>query len=347
MRRITVGCATIALGLGGSAAAFASSSPRAADSDQYTTTSVVTTTVTSASTVTTPAVTVQSTGTVTPATTDTSSGSPVTPSDTGGTSPSNSGSGTPGTPTPKSSAKPAAASGGATPAAAGDEAVLAHVIDFGKSSKQLHDQIASAVTGAGYQPKFLVQTAARFKSFIAGPLATLLSADGTGPVGKALGAQLVNVTPTLLKAFPAIFGPIDGQLSAQRVVLDRRIHLTSANVAFMKGIATGLKSTGIPLAYVEQSTAKKSFVAQFKKLGVLTVGDIDKPAGQQRLERILRGELTTQEAVDAIKVTPASAVTADAGGSGGVTPWFILAVLLGGVAFVAAGPMRRRARSAA
>ena len=58
--------------------------------------------------------------------------------------------------------------------------------------------------------------------------------------------------------------------------------LPKDEVAFLKGVASGLDSTGIPLAYAERSDAKKSFVKAFEKLHVLTVDDIDSPSGKLR-----------------------------------------------------------------
>lgn len=355
MRRVKVLVALGFSGLLGGGVAFAASTPRDAASDQYTTTTVVTTTttgtVTSQVTVTTPVVTVQ--GTVsgagaapTPATTPTTK--TTSPSAVSPSSGSGSGSGGPGNSTGSGSTPTGgatgASSGSGAGGASGPPANRVALLSFGKPGKKLHADVQSAIGQAGLVATIdAVVTKARFASFVASPVLKLLSADGLGkPAGQSFGAQLVNPTSAVQQAFPALLGPGVTLVPVLRVVLTRTAGLPKSEVTFLKGLASGLQSTGIPLAYVERSDAKKSFVDAFKKLHVLTVGDVDSPSGKLRLERILLGQTTTQSAVDAVTFKPAASITTDGGGSSGATPWVLLAVLLGGVGFMASGVVRRR-----
>lgn len=354
MRKLTVTVVVLA-GMFGTAGAQAATTPRDAATDQYGTTPVIGTPTTPTETpvagsgTTTTAATTPTTTTTTSESVPTSTTEPVdgsgdptstTPKDDSGSAPSG-GSG--GTTSPSSGSGSAA--GGTT---SGFPANRVAVVEFGKAQKKLKENIDSALKLAGLQTLFLGElNKKRFDAFLASPILNLLSAGGVGPAGQAFGAQLVNPTPVARQAFAALFGPKTQFVPVIRAVLTRRIALDSKKVKFMKGVATGLQSTAVPLAYVERSDVKKSFVKQYRKLKVLTVDDIDTAAGQQRLAQIMLGQITTQKAVDAVKADPASAVIADADGGTGATPWILLAVLFGGVAFMASGTARRRSRRSA
>jgi hypothetical protein len=247
---------------------------------------------------------------------------------------------------PGAAKKSTTGSGSSSGAASGPLSNRVALLQFGRASKKLRDHIKAGVTQAGLQTTLVGNlTKARMDAFLASPLVKLLSVAGITPAGQAFGAQLVNVTPAAQQAFPVLLGKKVAFVPVLRVVLTRSKGLTTDQAKLMKGVALGLKSTGIPLAYAERENiknTKKSYVKWMKKLDVLTVDDVDTAAGKLRLGRILLGQITTQDAVDAVKVQPASATT-DAGGSAGATPWVLLAVLLGGVAFMASGVIRRRA----
>ncbi|MCW3040855.1 MAG: hypothetical protein JWM31_2760 [Solirubrobacterales bacterium] len=341
MRRAMVLAALVSVGTFGAGNAFGATT-RDAAGDQYGATPVIgaSSTPTAATTPTTAAATT------------TSAGKPSTPAK--GAEPA-SGSGKapstkPSTPPSKNGAAPEDGSDAAGPGASGSGATeglpanRVAVLEFGKAPKKLQENIAQSIDQAGLQTLFLGQsTKPLFTAFMASPLLGLLSGGGTpNDSGRAFGAQLVNPTPLAEQAFTALFGPTPAFVPAIRAVLTRRANLSTDKVAFLKGVATGLKSTDIPLAYVERSDVKKSFIKSFEKLHVLTVSDVDKPAGKLRLAKILLGQITTQKAVDAVNTTPASAITTDADGGAGATPWVVLAVLLGGVAFMATGTLRRR-----
>lgn len=223
------------------------------------------------------------------------------------------------------------------------------IVQFGTAPKQLQDDIIEAMRLAGLQVMFNGNaTKKRLTTFLASPLATLMAKGGDEPVGRAFGAQLVDVTPLAQRAFPVLFGPRTPFVPVIRAVLTRRDSLKNDQIDFQTGVTKGLKSTDIPLAYVERSDRKtKTLVEDYRKLGVLTVDDIDTLAGKQRLGAIMLGAIKTQKAVDAVKVDPASQLTGDGGDAPGATPWLILAVLGGTVVFFAGGTFRRRGRSTA
>lgn len=328
------------IGVGG-----ASAETRDATTDQYggaplVGQSTTPTTATTPATPTTPTTAVEpsSAGGSTPSdnSTDTSTS---TPGGGGGTSPAQSN----GTATPKggtSAGSGAGAGKAATPKVA--------ILNFAKPSKDLKADILAAIAQTGYVPAPVTVTKDRFVAFAASPLLKLLATSGTPlAAGQAFGAQLVNVTPLAAQAFPALVGPSAPFDQVTGAVLDRRAHLAPGQAKFLDGIAKGFKAAGIPFAYVERADVKKSFVDHFKALDVLTVKDIDTATGQSRLAKILLRQITTQQAVDAVSVTPASSpVTANAPGSAGTAPWLLLAVVLGGVGFTASGVLRHRGRRA-
>jgi hypothetical protein len=307
--------------------------------DQYSTTppaGTVGVTVTGSGTVTTPSsTTTAGTGTTT------GSGDGTTTTSTGDTSGTTTDSGA-GTVT-------AARSGAATAAAADDLANRVAIIQFGTAPKELRNDIIEALEQAGLQVKFNGNaTKARLSRFLASPLAKLFSVKGDEAVGQALGAQLVNVTPAAREAFPVVFGAKTQFVPVIRAVLTRRDRLTDDQVDFQTGVTKGLESTDIPLAYVERSDRKTpSLAKQYQKLGVLTVEDLDTQAGKQRLGAIMLGAITTQKAVDAVKVDNASQLTGTGGDSPGAAPWIILALIGGGAVFFVTGGLRRRGRQSA
>lgn len=223
------------------------------------------------------------------------------------------------------------------------------LVQFGTAPKALRDDIIEAMRLAGLQVIFNGNaTKKRLSTFLASPLATLLAKGGDESVGRAFGAQLVDVTPLARRAFPVLFGPTTPFVPVIRAVLTRRDSLKADQVNFQTGVTKGLKSTDVPLAYVERSDRKtKSLVKEYRKLDVLTVDDVDTLAGKQRLGAIMLGAITTQKAVDAVKVDPASQLTGTGGDAPGATPWLILAVIGGAAVVFAGGNLRRRGRTTA
>lgn len=316
----------------------AAATPRQAATDQYGTPPPIGTPTTPVSTPTTPTTPTPDNGGNGDSTTDSGGNAPESDSGSGA------GNGTsPGSGSSPGSASGSGAAGAGSSAGTGPPANRVAVIDFGLAPKKLRNDIRESLESAGLQVLFSGKLSkARFKTFLASPFLEQLSKDGPGPAGQAFGAQLVDVTPLARQVFPVVFGTRQTFDPVIRAVLTRRSTINDDQEKFAEGVAKGLLSTDVPLAYVERSDAKKSFIDDFKDLKVLTVDDIDKPAGKLRLAQIMLGQITTQKAVDAIKVDPAASVTTDTDGSTGATPWILLAVVLGGVAFMATGTLRRR-----
>lgn len=327
MRRLTLLAVLITGGMCGITSAYAAS-PRQAASDQYTS----------------PPVVGAGTTDTTPTTTGSSGGNGGSSGNGGGNGNGNSGGSGGGTST--GSGGGAGGSASATVAgASATAAITVAVLDFGQAPKKLRQDIQAAIAQAGLRSSLHGITEQRFRAFLASPLLKLLSPKGPRAAGQAFGAQIVNPTAALRQAFPVLFGTAFPTDPVKQAVLTRRPKLSARQVAVLTGVSDGIKSTGIPLAYVERSDAKKSFVAAFKKRKILTVGDVDTAAGKTRLAKILLGQITTQKAVDAVKVSPASAVISNADGSTGGAPWLLLIALVGGGAAMATGAARRRRRA--
>jgi hypothetical protein len=325
--------------------------PRQAATDQYQTTPVIGagTTNTTPTDVVAPTVTGSTTPT-TPAV------SPPTTTDTSATTPTATATTPTTTPTTPAEEKGGSAAAGA----AGPDLDRVEHLDFGRADKlplhqpfkKLREDVVASIAQTPYHEDLLDSlkdhdrfggiTNARFAAFAASPLLKLLSDVAVEPAGQAWGAQMVNVTPVARQVFPVLLGTDELFVSFVRVVLTRRATLAKGEAKFMDGVAKGLESTGIPVAYVERADVKKSFIKHFKKLGILTVDDVDTPTGKLRLARILTGQITTQKAVDEVKVDPASATIVDTDGSAGATPWLLLVLVLGGAGFAASGVLRHR-----
>jgi hypothetical protein len=287
MRKLTLLAVLVAGGMGGITSAEAAS-PRQAATDQYTSPPVVGvgTVDTTPTTPTTPTEPVEGTGN--------GSGSGGSPG-SGNGNPGGNGNGNGNGNSPSGDQSGAGAGAGANVAGSATEAAITvAVLDFGKAPKKLREDIQAAVAQAGLQSTKLSITEQRFRAFLASPLLKLLSPDGVKAAGQAFGAQLINPTATLRLAFPVLFGAPVPTDPIKQVVLTRRIKIPAREAAILSGVAEGLKTTDVPLAYVERSDVKKSFVAAYKKREILTVGDVDTAAGKLRLAKILLGQITTQ-----------------------------------------------------
>lgn len=219
-------------------------------------------------------------------------------------------------------------SGPAVPATDNSVAFL----QFGVAQKGLQDDVETALSRAGLRVRFLGQSpVSRLKAFLGSAEAKALSADGPKAVGRALGAQLVNPTPALTAAFPRVFGDTTTFSAVTRAVLTRRQGLSDDEVAFQLGVAEGLESSGIPVAYAEESNVDPSHVKDYARLDVPTVGDVDTDAGKLRLGQILlrTGQFANIVGTDR---TAAEAELKPPGGGGGVAPYALLAGLLGSLA---------------
>lgn len=218
------------------------------------------------------------------------------------------------------------------------------VLNWGTSSDELEADIEEALRRAGLQSlSYGNATAKSLKAFLASDEAEALASDGPRAVGKAFGSQIVNVTPTAIAAFPVLFGPDDVFMPVIRAVLTRRAGISDDAAEMLRGVAEGLESTGVPVAYVEISDTKPTFVEEYEKLKVPVVDDIDTDKGKLELGRIMLGEGTTSR-----KVTPDNAsALGDAPSADGGVPVGSIAVVLAFLACVGlffANQGRRRSR---
>ena len=116
--------------------------------------------------------------------------------------------------------------------------------------------------------------------------------------------------------------------------------------AFEKGVVAGFD--GVPRAYAEMASAKRSFVDAFDALGVSTVDDIDTASGKAALVAILvsgaEGNFGSKATADAKlvdgEVRPLSATVGDSGGA--PLSYLLLAIVF--VAFMSVVGLRPRRR---
>lgn len=333
MQRFFTALAVVLVAASGAGVAYATT--RQAASDQYGGSTVIGGGTTTGNTVTGAG----SGTTTTPPTTTTGT---TTTGTTGTTTTGTTTTGTTGTTTSTASTGTTTASTTTAPITVGAGPVLPDVvlIDFGLATGKVRADIRKAVALTGLRSLEARLTRQRLDAFLASPTLDRLSPDGRRAAGRALGAQLVTNSSLAQQAFAALFPGVTSS-PVKRAVLSRRASLTSAQTSFVMGVAEGLRSSGIALAYAERSKGK-SFAKSFQKLGILSVKDVDTATGQLRLARILLGQLTNQKAVNAVKTKKTSAAISTDGGSTGSAPWLLLAVLVGAGGVAASGPARRR-----
>lgn len=333
MRKAVLLLSLVLVALAG--AGVAAAATRQAASTQYDNPPVIgagTTTTAPPTTTTTPSTTTGTTETTEPGETTTTSepeepGTPATTED-GPTTTATEGEGAQAPANPTKAAATAAVPGVA-------------LLSFGLADGPVRDDVAAAVAIAGLRTLPLDDlTARRLDAFLDSPLLKRLG-DSDRAAGRALAAQLVTGTPLAREAFAALF-PGATFVPLTRAVVTRSPKLTDRQEAFLLGIAAGLHSSGVPAAYAELSDADPSFVKDFRELGLLTVKDVDTPAGKQRLAQILLGQVTTQKAVNAVLADRTAAPVVDGDGSAGAAPWLLLVALVGGAVMFVVGPARRR-----
>ncbi len=254
-------------------------------------------------------------------------------------------------PKPKSKSNPSGSAGrpGSSPAD-GDSGFPGNrvaILQFGRASDELEDGIEEGLRRAGLQTMFLGEATKRsLAAFLKSPEAKALTDAGPRAIGKAFGAQLVNVTDASRAAFPVVFGRDTAFIPVIRAVLTREPDISDDIVEFHRGVAEGLESTGIPVAYVELSDTKPSFAKDYKAMKVPAVDDIDTDGGKLRLGQIMLGQGTTSDEVDPDSAS-AVGTPADAGGGASAVSVALLLTLAGGIVlwFTTAG-RRLRGRAA-
>ena len=218
------------------------------------------------------------------------------------------------------------------------------VLSWGLASDELLEDIRQALEGAGLQVLFQGDASSKtLKEFLASDAAKALSTKGPRAVGRAFGAQLVNPTPALTDALPTIFRNDPIFAPVIRAVLTRRAGIDKDAAELLEGVAEGLRSTGIPVAYVEISDTKPSFTDVYDELDIPVVDDVDTTEGKQKLGAIMLGEGSSAKSVtpDNASALGAAPQSDDGAATGSIA---LLLALLGCVALFFVGHVRRARR---
>ncbi|PTL54835.1 hypothetical protein C7Y72_19815 [Paraconexibacter algicola] len=218
------------------------------------------------------------------------------------------------------------------------------VLTWGLASDDLLEDIRQALEGAGLQVLFEGDASSKtLKEFLESDEAKALSSEGPRAIGRAFGAQLVNPTPALTDALPVIFKNDPLFAPVIRAVLTRRAGISKDAAELLEGVAEGLRSTGIPVAYVEISDTKPSFVEDYEDLKIPVVDNVDTTEGKQKLGAIMLGEGSTTESVtpDSASALGAAPQTDDGAPTGSIA---LVLALLGCVALFFMNQARRARR---
>ncbi len=232
----------------------------------------------------------------------------------------------------------------------GPSAGLTLRISLGPVSVQLQVQIDLALRQGGIAPGATAAVTTKdIKRFLNSPIARRLSSGDAEDVGRAVGRLIVDPAPATAAVLQELIGyaPVLGD--GTHAVFTRGRALKGEMAAFEKGVVEG--SDDVPRAYVEMSSAKRSFVNAFDALGVSTVDNIETASGKAALVAILvagaEGNFGSKATADAKlvdgEVRPLSATVGDAGGA----PLSYLLLVIVVVALMAAAGLRpgRRRRA--
>ncbi len=214
-------------------------------------------------------------------------------------------------------------------------------------SAQVQVEIDLALRQAGIVPGGTAAVVTKdVKRFLDSPIARRLSSGDAEDVGRAVGRLIVDPAPATAAVLQELIGyaPVLGD--ATHAVFTRGRAATGEVAAFEKGVVAG--SDAVPRAYVEMSSAKRSFVKAFDALGVSTVDDIDTASGKAALVAILvsgaEGNFGSKATADAKlvdgEVRPLSATVGDSGGA--PLSYLLLAIVF--VAFMSVVGLRPRRR---
>jgi hypothetical protein len=130
-------------------------------------------------------------------------------------------------------------------------------------------------------------------------LGTEFAAGGQTPLWKALGRQLITERTGNARL------PVDGV-----VVVRTAKPQQGDTMRFLRGVYSGLATTGIPVVGVENSNTKLSAVKVFQSRGLSAVDDMDEMTGRAALALLLAGANSgtygTGDDADGILPTPPS-----------------------------------------
>jgi hypothetical protein len=219
---------------------------------------------------------------------------------------------------------------------------------FGFGDRNVRRDVVRALDEGGLRFRRLDTTDGRVQRFIGGSFARKeISSGGPFALGSKVATTLRGTTPLADRVFHTIFDTEQEYAPIVAVVLSRGDHESADQGRFVRGLATGFGSTGIPVVYAERSDDERPHADEFRTIrGVSTVTNIDTEQGRRRLVALLTGGSTSATAstrTSGISATTTAALTApDGGGGGGTTAVAALALVLGSVLFVVTGAFRRR-----
>lgn len=220
-------------------------------------------------------------------------------------------------------------------------------ISFGVGSVKLDIAINLALRQGGIVPSRVANVMGQdIKRFLDSPIARQLSSGDAEDVGREVGRLIVNPGPATAAVLQELIGYAPDIGDATNAVFTRSHAMKGEAAAFEKGVVAG--SDDVPRAYVEMSSAKRSFVKAFQAIGVPTVDDIETAAGKAALVAILvsgaEGSFGSKATADARlvdgEVRPLSATVGDSAGA--TTSYLLLAIVV--VALMAAAGLRPRRR---
>ena len=151
----------------------------------------------------------------------------------------------------------------------------------------------------GKGPKFVKYVGNDKLESLGNALGTEFTAGGQTPLWKALGRQLITERTGNARL------PVDGV-----VVVRTAKPQQGDTMRFLRGLYSGLATTGIPVVGVENSNTKLSAVKVFHARGFSAVDDMDEMTGRAALALLLAGAHSgtygTGDDADAILPTPPS-----------------------------------------
>jgi hypothetical protein len=218
---------------------------------------------------------------------------------------------------------------------------------FGTIDERVRRDVQTALDRASLPFRYLRTTDGRILRFLDGPLAPTLSKDGPGPLGLAVGQALTNGTAPAPQLFRALFVTDDPYRPVVASVVTRTQNISQRQDRFSRGVAEGFAKR-VPTVYVERTDDKTPHLDEFRRVpGVQIVDDIDTDAGKRRLVELLTssngaGTTASTSSNGRISAEPSAAVGRADDGDGLLGPAALLAVVVGGIAFVVAGLGRRR-----
>ena len=217
---------------------------------------------------------------------------------------------------------------------------------FGTMDERVRRDVRTALDRAALPFRSLRTTDERILRLIDGPFGRTISTDGPNALGVAVGQALTDGTAPAPSLFRRLFVTKEPYRPIVADVVTRTENISQRQDEFSRGVAEGFAKR-VPTVYVERTDDKTPHLSEFRKVpGVQFVDNIDTDAGKARLVQLLtraNGAAASSAADDGrIDAQTQAAVGRADGGNGLLGPAALLAVVVGGIAFVTAGLGRRR-----